>query len=147
MEIGQTISPKASGMPLAASQPWLPVVRFLFLLSAVIAFALGAARLQAQTSAWNGLQIPQYSNASKTHIDRDDDEYTLYFHSDDTTEAVFAFYRAYLEKQGFRVTRDRKTSNGFEAHLERSNGGKLNRVELDAKYRHGRYKVEIEVDD
>ena len=104
----------------------------------------GAALAQ---EAWRGLNVPKYSNATDYSIETDNDEYDIRFRSQDNVQAVFDFYRNYLQQQGFRVTDSKPTSHGFKADMVRGQGGPSNTVELDAKLKHGRYKVEIEFDE
>ena len=104
----------------------------------------GAALAQ---EAWRGLNVPKYSNATDFAVETDKDEYDIRFRSQDNVQAVFDFYRNYLQQQGFRVTDSKTTSHGFKADMVRGQGGPNNTVELDAKLKHGRYKVEIEFDE
>ena len=97
--------------------------------------------------AWRGLDVPRYSNATDFAVETDKDEYDIRFRSQDNVQAVFDFYRNYLQQQGFRVTDSKTTSHGFKADMVRGQGGPNNTVELDAKLKHGRYKVEIEFDE
>ena len=104
----------------------------------------GTARAQ---DAWRGLNVPHYPNATDYTVKADEDERDIYFRSGDDARAVFDFYRGYLERQGFRVTESRPTTHGFKADMVRGQGGPADKVELDAKLKHGRYKVEIEFDE
>ena len=104
----------------------------------------GAALAQ---EVWRGLNVPKYSNATDFAVETDKDEYDIRFRSQDNVQAVFDFYRNYLQQQGFRVTDSKTTSHGFKADMVRGQGGPNNTVELDAKLKHGRYKVEIEFDE
>ena len=97
--------------------------------------------------AWRSLNVPKYSNATDYNIETDKDEYDIRFRSQDNVQAVFDFYRNYLQQQGFRVTDSKPTSHGFKADLVRGQGGPNDTIELDAKLKHGRYKVEIEFDE
>lgn len=112
----------------------------------VVAVAL-AGPVQAQQTTWRGLDVPHYPHATNVHVETDHDEYDAYFNSSDSVGAIFDFYKAWLEKQGFHATRSKQKSKGFKAHMVRGSGGSGDRVELDAKRDHGRYKVEIEFDD
>lgn len=117
-------------------------------LLAVPVAALAASRLaHAQQQAWRGLNVPMYPNATDHKVAADHDEYEIRFRSSDNVQAVFDFYRDYLQRQGFRVTDSRPTSHGFKADMVRGSGGPSDTVELDAKQKHGRYKVEIEFDE
>jgi hypothetical protein len=112
-----------------------------------VALALsGAAQAQTQ-EVWRGLSVPKYLNATDYGVRQEDDEYEIRFRSQENVQAVFDFYRSYLEQQGFRVTQTKPKSNGFKADMVRGQGGPENTVELDAKLRRGQYKVEIEFDD
>lgn len=104
----------------------------------------GAALAQ---EAWRGLNVPKYSDATDFTVETDKDEYELRFRSRDNVQTVFDFYRGYLERQGFRVTDSKPTSHGFKADMVRGQGGPNDTVELDAKLKHGWYKVEIEFDE
>ena len=97
--------------------------------------------------AWRGLNVPKYSNVTDYNVETDKDEYDIRFRSQDKVQAVFDFYRDYLQQQGFRVTDSKPTSHGFKADLVRGQGGPNNTIELDAKLKHGMYKVEIEFDE
>ncbi len=106
------------------------------------------SRSQPQAEGpWRGLDVPRYPNGDRFHIESDDDEYDIYFHSSDDVRAVFDYYRAFLEKQGFRVVRSTTRAQGMKADLVRGKGGPNDSIELDAKLEHGRYKVELEFDD
>lgn len=105
---------------------------------------------QGQTQAqgpWRGLDVPRYTNGTDFQVEADEDEYELYFRSSDNIRAIFDFYRNYLQKQGFRVARTQTKQHGFKADMVRGQGGPDNTVELDAKLKDGRYKVEIEFDE
>lgn len=97
--------------------------------------------------AWRGLNVPRYSNATDYAVETDRDEYDIRFRSQDNAQAVFDFYRNYLQQQGFRVTDSRPTSNGFKADMVRGQGGPNDTIELDAKLKRGWHEVEIEFDD
>ncbi len=102
-----------------------------------------------QPGAWRGLRVPDYPGATGLSVSTDDDEYELYFRSGDSLQQVFNYYRDFLERQGFRL-RNSDTKDGgqtLEANLMREQGGPNDSIELDAKLRDGRYKVEIEFDD
>ena len=116
-----------------------------FALAFPVALAVSGAA-QAQ-DAWRGLIVPRYPNVADYDARQDDDEYEIRFRSQDNVQAVFDFYRSYLEQQGFRVTQTKPKSNGLKADMLRGQGGPDNTVELDAKLRRGQYKVEIEFDD
>lgn len=96
---------------------------------------------------WRGLNVPKYSNAADYNVKTDPDEYDIRFRSQDNAQAVFDFYRSYLQQQGFRVTDSKPTSHGFKADLVRGQGGPNDTIELDAKLKHGWHKVEIEFDE
>lgn len=115
----------------------------LALPSAILA-SPGAALAQ---EAWRGLNVPKYSNATDLAVETDKDEYDVRFRSQDNVQAVFDFYRNYLQQQGFRVTDSKPTSHGFKADMVRGQGGPNDTIELDAKLKHGWHKVEIEFDD
>ena len=97
--------------------------------------------------AWRGLNVPRYSNAADYAVETDKDEYDVRFRSQDGVQAVFDFYRTYLQQQGFRVTDTRPTSHGFKADMVRGQGGPNDTIELDVKMKNGRHKVEIEFDE
>ncbi|MBN8727247.1 MAG: hypothetical protein J0H15_06015 [Xanthomonadales bacterium] len=113
----------------------------------VAAAALLSPRVAPAAESWRGLDIPDYPQASNIHVESDADEYEIYFHSEDAVQAVFDFYRAALERQGFAVKDSKQTRRGHKARLVRGAGGPENTIELDAKPKHGRYKVEIEFDE
>lgn len=121
-----------------------------FLLAASLASSLaalappGTARAQ---DMWRGLDVPRYPNATDYSAKADEDERDIYFRSHDDARAVFDFYRGYFERQGFRVTESKATKHGFKADMVRGQGGPDSAIELDAKLKNGRYKVEIEFDD
>lgn len=120
------------------------------LLTALLAspFAVLASSSAALAQeAWRGLNVPKYSNATEYNVKTDEDEYDMRFRSQDNAQAVFDFYRNYLQQQGFRVTDSKPTSHGFKADLVRGQGGPNDTIELDAKLKHGWYKVEIEFDE
>lgn len=91
--------------------------------------------------------MPRYASATDCSVKTDKDEYGIHFRSQDNVQAVFDFYRNYLQQQGFRVTDSRPTSHGFKADLVRGQGGPNDTIELDAKLKHGWHKVEIEFDE
>lgn len=125
-------------------RPGMVVQKVLLALPfAVLAFS-GAALAQ---EAWRGLNVPKYSNATGYDVKTDEDEYDIRFHSQDNAQAVFDFYRNFLQQQGFRVTDSKPTSHGFKADLVRGQGSPSDTVELDAKLKHGWHKVEIEFDE
>lgn len=97
------------------------------------------------SGSWRGLDVPRYPNGTDFRISTDEDEYKIYFQSQDDVRAVFDYYRDDLEKQGFQVTRTKPQEHGFKADMVREQGGSRHSVELDAKRDHGRYKVEIEL--
>ena len=119
----------------------------------VLAASLAALAVSASPGAvlaqqaWRGLTVPSYPNAADHNVETDGDEYDIRFRSQDNVQAVFDFYRNYLQQQGFRVTDSKPTSHGFKADLVRGQGGPNDTIELDAKLKHGRYKVEIEFDE
>lgn len=117
------------------------------LVSLASAGVLAAPRTSQAQEAWRGLNIPRYAGASDFDVKTDRDEYDLRFRSQDNVEAVFNFYRDYLQQQGFRVTDSRPTSHGFKADMVRGQGGPSDTIELDVKFTRGRYKVEIEFDE
>ena len=122
------------------------------LLAALLAspFAVPASSSAALAQeAWRGLNVPKYSNATEYNVKTDEDEYDIRFRSQGNAQAVFDFYfyRNYLQQQGFRVTDSNPTSHGFKADLARGQGGPNDTIELDAKLKHGWYKVEIEFDE
>ena len=115
-------------------------------LAALLAVSASSGAVLAQ-QAWRSLNVPSYPNATDHNVETDGDEYDLRFRSQDNVQAVFDFYRNYLQQQGFRVTDTKPTSHGFKADLVRGQGGPNDTIELDAKLKHGRYKVEIEFDE
>jgi hypothetical protein len=120
------------------------------LAAAILALPLAAVALPGTLlaqEAWRGLNVPSYPNASDYNVETDEDEYEIRFRSQDDVQAVFDFYRDYLQQQGFQVADSRPTSHGFKADLTRGQGGPDDSIELDAKLKHGRYKVEIEFDE
>ncbi len=134
--------------PGTGGQPEALVRRLL--LAALLASPLAVLALpdaaQAQ-EAWRGLSVPKYPNATDYRVTTDDDEYKIYLHSQDDVQAVFDFYRKYLEQQGFRATESKSKSHGFEADMVRGQGGPNDTIEMDVKLKHGRCKVEIEFDE
>ena len=140
---GQDLYGRARGTRLRASVGRGLMVAALASPLAILA-SPGVALAQ---EAWRGLNVPKYSNATDYSIETDKDEYDIRFRSQDNVQAVFDFYRNYLQQQGFRVTDSKPTSHGFKADMVRGQGGPSNTVELDAKLKHGRYKVEIEFDE
>lgn len=102
---------------------------------------------QTQNQTWRGLNVPSYPNSAGGQVEADDDEYEIYFRSSDDAKAVFGFYRDYLRTQSFRVVRSRTKTDGFKADMVRGRGGPDGTVELDAKLKDGRHKVEIEFDE
>ena len=116
------------------------------LLAAFLA-ALAPPGMARAPDMWRGLNVPRYPNATDYTDKSDDDERDIYFRSQDDVRAVFDFYRGYLEREGFRVTESKATKHGFKADMVRGQGGPDSGVELDAKLKHGRYKVEIEFED
>ncbi len=130
-----------SGRPRMWAKRGAVALASLFAVSAPV---LGAALAQG---AWRGLNLPKYPNAADYNVKTDEDEYDIYFHSQDNVQAVFDFYRDYLQQQGFRVTQSKPTKHGFKADMVRGQGGPNDTVELDAQPKHGRYKVEIEFDE
>ena len=116
------------------------------LLGAPFAVLASSSEALAQ-EAWRGLNMPKYSNATEYNVKTDEDEYDIRFRSQDNAQAVFDFYRNYLQQQGFRVTDSKPTSHGFKADLVRGQGGPNDTIELDAKLKHGSHKVEIEFDE
>lgn len=121
----------------------LRAVKGLLLASPFIVLALPGAALAQK--AWRDLTVPKYSNAADYTVKTD--EYDIRFRSQDNPQAVFDFYRNYLQQQGFRVTDSKPTSHGFAADLVRGQGGPNDTIEPDAKIRHGWHKVEIEFDE
>lgn len=109
--------------------------------------ASGQPTVEAPQGPWRGLQVPAFPGAAELQVDSDTDEYELYFLSADQPRAVFDFYRAYLEQQGFRMVKEEAKQHGHKANFVRGQGGAGNAVELDAKLKGGRHKVEIEFDD
>ena len=120
-------------------------VKGALLASLVAALALPGAALAQE--AWRGLNVPKYSNATDYNVKTDEDEYNIRFRSQDNAQAVFDFYRSFLQQQGFRITDTKPTSHGFKADLVRGQGGPNDMVELDAKLKHGWHKVEIEFNE
>ena len=116
------------------------------LLTSLVAVPVFSNTALAQ-EAWRNLSVPKYSNATDYSVETDKDEYDIRFRSQDNVQAIFDFYRNYLQQQGFRVTDSKPTSHGFKADLVRGQGGPNDTIELDAKLKHGRYKVEIEFDE
>ena len=121
------------------------VLRAALLALPLAILALPSAALAQE--AWRGLNVPKYSNATDYNVETDKDEYDIRFRSQDKVQAVFDFYRDYLQQQGFRVTDSKPTSHGFKADLVRGQGGPNDTIELDTKLKHGMYKVEIEFDE
>ena len=116
-----------------------------YLLALPIVLALPGAAVAQE--AWRGLNVPKYANAADYNVKTDGDEYDIRFRSQDNPQAVFDFYRNYLQQQGFRITDSKPTSHGFKADLVRGQGGPSDTIELDAKLKHGWHKVEIEFDE
>ena len=120
------------------------------LLFVSLALPVTAAPAQAQAQAqgsWRGLDVPRYPNGSDFKVEADTDEYELYFRSSANPRAVFDYYRAFLQKAGFRVVRSQAKTHGFKANLVRGRGGPNDTIELDAKLENGLHKVEIEFDE
>ena len=123
-------------------------VRGVLLAALASPFAVLASSSAARAQeAWRDLNVPKYASATDHSVKTDKDEYDIHFRSRDNVQAVFDFYRNYLQQQGFRVTDSRPTSHGFKADLVRGQGGPNDTVELDAKLKHGWHKVEIEFDE
>jgi len=106
--------------------------------------ALAAPGAAWALPAWRGLDVPRYPNANDYHVTPGADEYDIYFSSQDSAQAVFEFYRGYLEQRGFRVTNSTATPRGFKAEMVRGQGGPGNTVRLDENFTNGLHKVEIE---
>lgn len=70
--------------------------RNLAWLTIVVAGLLLTTQARAQP-AWRGLDVPQYPGSSHPHVSTGHDECKLYFHSPDSPQKVFDFYRGYLE--------------------------------------------------
>lgn len=140
--VNQSYHPRTGGR-LGAVARRLLLAALLVSPLAVLA-PLGTAQAQ---EAWRGLSVPKYPNATDYRVKTDDDEYKIYLHSQDNVQAVFDFYRKYLEQQGFRATESKSKSHGFEADMVRGQGGPNDTIEMDVKLKHGRYKVEIEFDE
>lgn len=132
----------------------------LFLLSAVLLTGSSVAAAQSTASApatsvttkppsaWRGLTVPNYPEATHLSVSSDDDEYELYFQSSDNLQKVFNFYRDFLVKQGFKVVSSKAEDGGTDLKADLSRGaGKANNIELDVKLKNGQYKVEIEFDE
>lgn len=133
---------RRSGRPGAAIKG---VLRAVLLASPLAALAPSGVALAQE--AWRGLNVPKYSNVADYNVETDKDEYDIRFRSQDKVQAVFDFYRDYLQQQGFRVTDSKPTSHGFKADLVRGQGGPNDTIELDVKLKHGWHKVEIEFDE
>lgn len=116
------------------------------LLLAAIAYCVWSSPIHAQET-WRGLTVPAYVNATDYRTSKDEDEYEMRFRSQDGVQAVFEFYRDYLQRQGFRVADSASKQNGFKANMVRGQGGPNDTIELDVRMRSGLYKVEIEFDD
>lgn len=140
---GQNLGQKLRG---TRSEPTARRPLLAALLASAFAVPAFTGAAQAQ-EAWRGLSVPRYHNATDFDVKTDDDEYEIYFRSQDGVQAVFDFYRSFLERQGFRVTDSRTKSRGLKADMVRGQGGPADTVELDAKLKQGRYKVEIEFDE
>jgi len=102
---------------------------------------------QQQQGAWRGLNPPRYPNANDYRVTSDEKEYEISFSSPDSAQAVFDFYRGYLEQQGFRVTNSTTKASGLKADMVRGQGGPGGTIELEAEIRNGRHEVEIEFED
>lgn len=148
-------SPAPEGGIRSGRAVWPPLLAALVAAAPLACLApMAAAQTQSQSqsqsqpeSAWRGLTVPRYPNATEQRVKTDDDEYKTYLHSPDNVRAIFDFYRGYLEKQGFRVTKSEDKKHGFKANMARGQGGPNDTVELDVKRKDGRYKVEIEFDE
>lgn len=127
--------------PPRAARSWLAVLFSIIFINLALP---GAALAQ---EAWRGLTVPKYPDATNYRIKTDSDEYDIYFSSQDNVKTVFEFYVNYLRQQGFSITESRPTKYGHKARLARGRGGPNDTIELDAKPKHGHYKVEIEFDE